>query len=161
MDQSVPRNAAAMRPYLLSSPRTSVDSADRHLNRPGGFSQASRRYSEAHGRSLAFRALILRHGNSLIRVHVLNGVEQLDAFGHGSLEGFSAGNEAHAAGAFVDDRGLGRVGEVAGPGRLAAGVNQPAAAHVASHDLVPGQVDGVVAGELLVHELAGLSEIEG
>ncbi len=104
---------------------------------------------------------LLRHRDGLIGVHVLDGVKQLDAVGHGALESLAAGDQAHAAGALVDDRGLGRVGEVARPGGLPAGVDETRAAHVAAHDLIPGQVDGVVAGQLLVDELAGLAEVEG
>jgi len=42
----------------------------------------------------------------------LDDVQELDAFVHRALEGFAAGDQAYAAGAFVDDRGLGRIGEV-------------------------------------------------
>jgi hypothetical protein len=60
-------------------------------------------------------------------VNVLDGVEELDAFGHGALEGFAAGDEAGAAGALVDDGGGYGVFEVVGS-RCAAAVDEAGAA---------------------------------
>src|SRR5947209_12146133 len=61
--------------------------------------------------------------NVLAEIHVLNEVEHFDALFHGSLEGLSAGDEAHAAGALVDDGGFGRVCKVV-LARCAATVDQ-------------------------------------
>ncbi len=44
----------------------------------------------------------------LVEVDVLDGVEQLDALGHRALERLAAGDQAHAAGALVDDGGRAR-----------------------------------------------------
>src|SRR5262249_61919585 len=46
--------------------------------------------------------LALRDGDVWAEVDVLNGVEQLHAFFHGALEGFTTGDEPGAAGAIVD-----------------------------------------------------------
>ena len=48
----------------------------------------------------------------LREIHVLDGVEQLDAFLHRLLEGLAAGNQAHAAGALVDHRRAHRLGKI-------------------------------------------------
>ena len=45
----------------------------------------------------------LGYGDVLGDVDVLNGVEQLYAFRHRTLEGFAAADETRTAGALVDD----------------------------------------------------------
>ena len=45
-------------------------------------------------------------GDGLVEVDVLDDVQEADAFVHGALESFAAADEAHAAGALVDDRRL-------------------------------------------------------
>jgi len=67
--------------------------------------------------------------------------EELDAFLHRALEGFSAGDEAGAAGALVDHGGGYGFFEVVGAGSAAA-VDQACAAHVTVGHLVARQVDG-------------------
>ena len=59
----------------------------------------------------------LGDGDFGAEVNVLDGVEELDAFGHGALEGFAAGDEAGAAGALVDDGGGYGFFEVVGSAR--------------------------------------------
>ena len=52
-----------------------------------------------------FESTLLGDGDFGAEVDVLDGVEELDAFVHGALEGFAAGDEAGAAGALIDDGG--------------------------------------------------------
>jgi hypothetical protein len=66
-------------------------------------------------------------------------------------------DRAHAAAAFVDDRRAHGFGQVAGAFRLAAGVDQPDAAHVAVGNLIAHEIDRVVTTELFVNQLAGLA----
>ncbi len=62
----------------------------------------------------------LRYGNALIQVHILDGVQDLDAFRHRALEGLAAGDQALAAGALVDHCGGRGFGEVILAGGAAA-----------------------------------------
>src|ERR1700694_1818596 len=94
----------------------------------------------------------LGDGDFGAKVDVLDGVEELDAFLHGALEGFATGDEAGAAGALVDDgSGYGFFG--GGCAGSAAAVDQTCAAHVAVGDLVASQVDGMIAAEVGVDAL--------
>src|SRR6266478_2514650 len=107
----------------------------------------------------------LGDGDIGAQVNVLDGIQELHAFLHGALEGFAAGDEAGAAGAFVDDGGGYGFFEVVGAGSAAA-VDQTCAAHVAVGDLVASQVDGMVAAEVGVDALvefavAGIAHVEG
>src|SRR5258708_23189228 len=56
--------------------------------------------------------IALGDGDFWAEVDVLDRVQELDAFFHGALEGFAAGDEAGAAGALVDDGGGARLFEV-------------------------------------------------
>src|SRR5436305_6905749 len=56
-------------------------------------------------------------------IDVLDGVQELDAFAHGALEGFATGYQAGAACALVDDRGGHRFLEVVSTG-CAARIDQ-------------------------------------
>lgn len=81
------------------------------------------------------------------------------------MEGFSAGDEAGAAGSFVDDGGHDGVLEIVVAGG-AAGVDEAGSAHVAVGDLVAAKVDGVIGGQLAVDALvkfavAGSAGVEG
>src|SRR5882762_3360772 len=106
----------------------------------------------------------LGDGDLATEVDVLDGVEKLDPFFHGALEGFAAGDEAGVAGALVDDgRGYGFFEVVCAGG--AAAVDQACAAHVAVGDLVAGQVDGMIAAEVSVNAfvklaVAGIADVE-
>jgi hypothetical protein len=111
------------------------------------------------------RSWALGDGDFGAKVDVLDGVEELDAFLHGALEGFAAGDEAGAAGALVDHSGGYGFFEVVCAGRAAA-IDQACAAHVAVGHLVARQVDGMVAGEIGVDALvefavAGITHVEG
>ena len=83
-------------------------------------------------------------------------LSSLDAFFHRALEGFAAGDQAHAAGALVDDGGGDGFLEIVGAG-CAAAVDQARAAHVAIGDLVAAEVDGMIAGEFGVDALVEFS----
>ena len=112
-----------------------------------------------------FTSEALRYRYVGAQVDVLDGVEELDAFGHGALEGFAAGDQAGAAGALVDDGGGDGFFEVVGPGGAAA-VDEAGAAAEAVDDLVAAEVDGVIAVELGVDALvefavAGIAHVEG
>jgi toxin ParE1/3/4 len=54
----------------------------------------------------------LRHCHRCAEVHILDRVQQRDAFVHGTLERLAAGDQTHSAGAFVDHRRGHRVGHV-------------------------------------------------
>src|SRR2546427_12275506 len=86
----------------------------------------------------------LRDGDFGAEVDVLNGVQELDAFFHGTLERFASRNEAGAAGALVDDGGGDGFLEIVCAGS-AATVDQTRAAHVAVGDLIAAEIDGMVA----------------
>ncbi len=85
----------------------------------------------------------LGDGDTFIEVDVLDGVEEGDAFFEGALEGFTAEDEAMAAGAFIDNGGEEGFIEVILAGG-AAGVNEADFAGEAVKDLVAGEVDGVI-----------------
>ena len=70
-------------------------------------------------------------------------------------------DEAHAAGALIDDGGHCRFSKVRFSAGGAAGVDEAHAAHVAVGDLVAAHVDGVVGGKFCVHFVAELPEIYG
>src|SRR5580704_15834073 len=113
------------------------------------------------GRSTMFRApqersWALGDGDFGAEVDVLDRVEELDAFGHGALEGFAAGDEAGAAGALVDDRGGYGFFEVVGSGGAAA-VDEAGAAAEAVDDLVAAEVDRVIAVEVGIDALIEFS----
>src|SRR6266851_1193889 len=90
------------------------------------------------------------------QVDVLDGIEKLDAFLHGALEGFAAGDETGAAGALIDDGGGYGFFEVVCAGSAAA-VDQAGAAHIAVGDLIAGQVDGMIAAEVGVDAFVELA----
>jgi hypothetical protein len=95
----------------------------------------------------------------------LDGVQEFYAFGHGALEGFAAADEAGAAGALVDDGGGDGVFEIVGTGS-AAGIDEAGAAHEAVGNLIAGEIDRVIAGEVGVNTLveltvAGVAHVEG
>src|SRR5258708_5147505 len=90
--------------------------------------------------------IALGDGDFWAEVDVLDRVQELDAFFHGALEGFAAGDEAGAAGALVDDGGGDGFFEVVGAGSAAA-IDEAGAAHVAGGDLIAGQVDWMIADE--------------
>ena len=54
----------------------------------------------------------LRHCHILRQIHILNRVEQRDAVLHRLLERLAPGDQAHAAGALVDDGGAHRLMQV-------------------------------------------------
>ncbi len=54
------------------------------------------------------------HRDRVVEVDILDGVEQLDAIGHGTLEGLAARDQAHAAGTLVDDGRLDGIGLISG-----------------------------------------------
>ncbi len=99
-------------------------------------------------------------GDRGVEEDVLDGVEELDAFGHRALEGLAADDQPGPAGPLVDDGGADGLGQVVGALGLAAGVDEGDPARVAVDDLPAGEVDGVVGGELLVDERVGLAELE-
>ena len=98
-------------------------------------------------------------GHRRIQEDVLDRVEQRDAVLQRPLERLAAGDEAGAAGALVDHGGGDGLLQVVLAGR-AARVDQGDAAVVAVEDLVAGQVDRMVGGQLLVDFLGGLAELQ-
>src|SRR5208337_3686725 len=88
---------------------------------------------------------------------VLDGVEELHPFLHGTLEGLAPGDQPHAPGPFVDHRGAHRLGQVVLPG-AAAGIDEPGPAHEAVGHLIAAHVDGVGARQLGIDQLIGLAE---
>src|SRR5262245_22217031 len=117
-----------------------------------------------HGRTLRSRALTKRcgnfladlkarlgHGNSLLEIDVLDGIEQPDAFLEWALKGLPSRNQPHPARAFVDDSGLDRFFHVAFARRSAARVDESGASHETVRKLVASQVDRIVRGEGRIH----------
>src|SRR5205807_7311502 len=100
-------------------------------------------------------------GDALVQEHVLNGAEQLDAVGHGPLEGLAPHDEPGPTRPLVDDGGADGLTQITVPLRLASGVDEGNPAHVAVGHLPAGQIDGVVGGELRVHEGVGPAEVQG
>src|SRR4051794_16711424 len=78
--------------------------------------------------------------DGLVQVDVLDRVQERHALVHGALERLAAGDQAGAAGALVDDRGLDRLGEVALAGGGAARVDEGRPAAVAVDDLPAAEV---------------------
>ena len=103
-------------------------------------------------------------GDFRAEVDVLDGVKELDAFAHGTLKSFAAGDESCAASALVDDGGGDSFLKIVGAGS-AAGVDEAGAAHVAVGDLIAREVDGVIAAEIGVDALikfavTGIADVE-
>src|SRR6185436_14863743 len=88
--------------------------------------------------ALCRRALRDRHFSA--EVDVLDRLEEAGAFLHRTLERLAAADEAHAAGALVDDGGRDGFAEVVLTGSAAA-VDEGDAARVGVHDLVAAEVD--------------------
>jgi hypothetical protein len=51
--------------------------------------------------------------DTLVEIHILDGIQDPDTFIHRALESFAAGDQALSAGALVDDGGCGSFDEVA------------------------------------------------
>src|SRR6266581_6066387 len=118
-----------------------------------------------HTALLERKSLALSDGDFRAEVNVLNGVQELDTLFHWALERFTAGDEAGAAGALVDDGGGHGFFEVVCAGSAAA-VDQARATHVAVGDLIAGQIDGMIAAKVGVDALvefavAGIAHVEG
>ena len=92
---------------------------------------------------------------SWVQVDVLDGVDEGGTLGQRALEGLATHDEAHAAGALVDDGGAHGLGQVAVALGLAAGVDEADATGVAVDDLPAGEVDRVVGGQLVVDQGVG------
>ena len=93
-----------------------------------------------------------RHRDTLVQIHILNGVEQFHTLGHRALEGLASHNETLPAGALVDHRCLRGIREIV-IALGAAAVDQANAPRVAVHHLVAAQVNRMVAGQLAVNAL--------
>ena len=94
----------------------------------------------------------LGDGDVFVEIDILDGAEESRPFVHRFLERLSSGDEAHAAGALIDDGGGDGFGEVVASTGTAT-VDETGAAHVAVSELVAGEVDRVVGGELGVDAL--------
>src|ERR1700737_653626 len=90
------------------------------------------------------------------KINVLNGVQQLDAFGHRALERLAPADQPRSPCTFVDNRGRDRIFEVICTGSAAA-VDQPRAAHVAICNLIPCEIDWVVTAKIRVDALVKFS----
>lgn len=55
----------------------------------------------------------LRDCHFLCQIHVLDGVQQLDAFGHWALKRLASGDQTGSAAAFVDDGGADGISHIA------------------------------------------------
>ena len=99
------------------------------------------------------------HRDLLVQVNVLDRIEQFDAFSEGTLKRFATGDEAGAAGAFVDDGGLHRRFEIALAFGFAAGVDQAGPARIAVQYLIPAEINRMICGQLRVNFLARLAVI--
>ena len=96
---------------------------------------------------MRYKTLIMTSSdaNLLVQVNILNCMEQLDSFVSWMLKCLTSGDEAHAAGAFVDDRGSYGLGKVAGAGRGTARIDQADSTHVAVGHLITAKVDRMIA----------------
>src|SRR5689334_3031338 len=103
-----------------------------------------------------FCASVLSDRDLLTQVDVLNDVQELYALRHRPLEGLAPTDEPCTAGALVDACRDRRLGEVV-LARWPTGVDEPSPPHEAVGDLVPGEVDRVVAGELGVDAFVQLA----
>ena len=90
----------------------------------------------------------------------MNGIEQLGAISHRTLEGFTARYQARSAGALVDDSRHYGVLEVVFAG-CATAINEAGAAHVAINNLIAAEIDRVVGGEFGVNALVELAVARG
>src|SRR2546426_12365416 len=105
-------------------------------------------------------ASLLGHCNLRIEVHVLNQVQQLDAIGHGMLEGLSTADESHSASAFVDHGGSHRIGKVIFS-RSATGGDQRRTSPVAIGKLVAAELNWVILRrEIAVDPRIGFAGLE-
>lgn len=104
----------------------------------------SRLSADAGSRLWVFMALC--DGDIFIQVDVLDGLDKIDTVSEGALEGFTAQDEAHTAGAFVDDGRDDRVLFIGVAFAFSAAVDHTDAAAVAVEDLIAGEVDRVVIG---------------
>src|SRR5262249_38723870 len=75
------------------------------------------------------------YGYLFREIDVLDGIKNFDAVGYRPLERFTAGDEAGAAGALVDNRRLNRLDDIILTGG-ATRVDQTHAAHITVGDLV-------------------------
>src|SRR5689334_12254137 len=66
----------------------------------------------------------LSHGDFLAEVDILNGVQQIDALLQRSLERLASRDQAHPAGAFVDDGGRDSLFQIAFAFGFATAVDQ-------------------------------------
>src|SRR5262245_10466222 len=89
--------------------------------------------------------LLLSDSNVLIEVHILNRVQQFNSLFHWTLKRFTAGNQAHPPGAFVDDSSDDGILQIPSAFGFPAAVDQTGATHVAIGNLVPTKVNRMVA----------------
>src|SRR5260370_27828104 len=94
----------------------------------------------------------LGDGDFGAEVDVLYGVQELDAFLHGALERFAAGDEASATGTLVDNRRSNRFLEIVGAGSAAAVGEAPAPQRPAG-DLLAGKGNGRCTAEVFLAHL--------
>src|SRR5579875_1668161 len=153
----------AKRTTTRSSCRGRCGRASVVVTRPRAYrrADASRRLPVALPARLAPRARpASRDRDGRAEVDVLDRMDERGALVHRALEGLAAHDEPLAACPLVDHRGAHRLGQVSRPLGLASRVDEADPAGVAVHDLPPGEVDGVVRGQLVVDERVGLPEAE-
>src|SRR5258708_16790470 len=112
---------------------------------------------------VAFFVAFLRNRNILIQVYVLYGLDHVDPFGEGALEGFAAQDQAHSTGPFVDDGGEDGICHIGSAFAFPAAIDETYAAGVAVEHLVTGEVDGIVIGmrQFGIDQEGGLSMLSG
>src|SRR5688500_834462 len=89
----------------------------------------------------------LRQGDIGTEIDVLNGVQQLHGCGRAPVAGLAASDQAHATRALVDNRGLCCLRKVVLT-RGATAIDQARAGYIAVGQLIPRQVDWMVARKL-------------
>src|SRR5262245_12182061 len=160
------RGAGPRRDCLKTSQMVGTDAFHRVPNFRVGEEHPGTRWNAS---LTVLRAVPLRKSgnrNFLTEGDVLDCVQQGDSLFKRSLKSLAAGNEPHSSCALVDDGSSDRVLKVGSAFGFTATINEPGTTHVTIGDLVPAEVDGMIAGQFGIDafvELAvtGTARVQG
>src|SRR5436309_10320182 len=139
---------AGLMPAAAAKPRSVERAAPRNASSDPNTEVHTRRSISSPAFVMGTALGSLRDGYFATEIHVLDGIQQLDAFVRRPLKRLPPRDQAHAAGALVDHRRPDRFLEIALAGGGAARVDQAGAPHVAVGDLIAREIDRVVGGEI-------------